>query len=385
METANNTKKPMAHHPEMPPSSIPALLECACFRPRSFTDDDAGLGQLMHDYIEPRVSHNNPLPIDGLEQGDTEDCDYMVMEILHFFRENAPGAPIAREELCEIYDEDMKLVTFGTADHVAECAAVVGLDIKSGLDFKPWLHDYRGQLKAYAMAKMQQKGMREAIWAIAWVKPRKLQVFKFTYEDCEASVFAARERRRDQHAQPQTCRFCRYCARLPECPAVNPGLALVAEADTRPLLPESILFPEKIQDITEMSRALVFCDDVISAWIKRLTEIKETVSDCGLAMSEGNDIPFYQRIVKPGQKRVDNKDGAWTLLQEQMSKEAFYEALKLSLPELAKAYARYQNANGAPVTEKDARAHVEGILDSVIVREPPKPALQRIREKKGKK
>lgn len=372
------------HHAEMPPSAIPALLECACYRPRAHSDDDASLGQLIHDYTEPRVTGEGEPVIEGLEVADIEDCDFMVTEIQHFFRENAADAKILKEVSCEIYDEEMNLITCGTADLVADSAVVVGCDIKSGLDFKPWLHDYRGQLAGYAIARMQQMGAKEAVWAIAWIKPRKMQVFKFSYEKCDAIVYAARERRRDPNAIPQVCRHCRYCARLTECPAVNPGLALVAEADARPRLPESILRPELIQDPAEMSRAMVFCDDVIGAWLKRLEEIKAAVVDCGLAMSEGNDLPFYNRIIKPGQKRIDDKDGAWTLLKDELSKEAFYEGLKLSLPELGKSFARYQESTGAKITQKAAREHVEGVLDQLIIREPPKPTLQRIKEKRGK-
>jgi hypothetical protein len=338
----------------------------------------------MHEYVNPRVADEGEPVIAGLEDSDIEDCEAIIPEIKHFFRENAGDATISSEVKIEILDENMKEITFGSADLVSNGDAVVGCDVKSGLDYKPWLHDYRGQIKAYALGRMQQKGARTAVWSIAFVRTRKIIVYQLTYEECEAAVYCAYQRKKDQYKVPQTCTHCKMCGEVIHCPAVNPGLALVVQAQKKPDLPASILHPDKITDPTEMSRAMVFCDDVLSAWIKRMTEMQDHVYDCALAMSEKTDLPFYARLVKKGTKNVKDKDGAWGLLRDCTTKEVFYSSLKMSLPELAKAYAKEQKGLGSKITEKDARKYVEGILDPVIEIGPSKNVLERTREERGR-
>jgi hypothetical protein len=104
------------------------------------------------------------------------------------------------------------------------------------------------------------------------------------------------------------------------------------------------------------------------------------------------------RRLKPGTKRVSDKDRAWTMLNPHMEKDTFYTALSLSLPSLAKAYAFEVNEKRAaelgvdmsklPRKEKlsaaRARETVEGWLDACILREPPQAVLERTKEREKK-
>lgn len=371
------------HHDTLGPSTLPAIMDCACYVSRGYSDKDAGLGSRMHEYTESFFDQS--VVLNGeLDRQDREDCDAVVEELRHFFRENAPDATVLAEQRVEIHDNQLNVQSFGTGDLLADVPdAAIGVDLKGGLDFRPWAHDYRAQVKGYALGTMQQKGVGRAIWAIAYLRPRKIFVYQLTYDECEASFWAAKRRREDPNRQPQPCSSCKYCGNLTRCAAVLPGLAIVEDSHKPPQIPASLLEPEQITDGQEMSQTAIFVDDVVKAWIKRLEEVRDRVKDTAIAMLQGGtQIPYYELGQKRGQQRVTDVDGAWTILKEQIEASTWYSGLKISVPSMARAYAEECDARGEDMTIKGARAFLDGLLDPLLVSEPPTPELKRLRERR---
>ena len=184
---------PRTHHKSLGPSSVPAIMQCACYVPR--TESDAGVdtdreyasdGTIMHAYGANVVLEKIGQPVlpfdpETIPQENSEDVDYMVGEALAFIEDNCPGTPIEVEKQVEIMDDEMKTITYGTRDiGTRNDKIVVVLDWKSGLDWNPMGHDYKPQLATYALADMRRHKVGKALCIEAYFKPRKFKHYFIT-------------------------------------------------------------------------------------------------------------------------------------------------------------------------------------------------------------
>jgi hypothetical protein len=126
--------------------------------------------------------------------------------------------------------------------------------------------------------------------------------------------------------------------------------------------------PSSITDPVKMDQALCFVREQLKPYIRRVSAIAESFEDAALALSEKSELPHFERRAK-STKSIENLPRALEL--SGLPVEAFYSALKLSIPILAAAYAQ---ANG--LKQKPARQELEGKLNEVIIGGEPTISLE---------
>jgi len=158
---------------------------------------------------------------------------------------------------------------------------------------------------------------------------------------------------------PQACFYCKLCANLLVCPAVNKRIAVIDACFPDLVSMDDNYIPEKITDPEIMSSAMVFVQSTVKPYAKRLLEMAERIEAAALSFSEKQNIPAFVRVIKNGIKKVRDINKAFAL--SGIHEDLFPRALSLSIPKLTEIYA---NENG--LTIKDARKELEGILAPVI-------------------
>jgi hypothetical protein len=325
----------------------------------------------MHEYCAC-LAKKEPYFADDLDTADRQDCEFIVKAAMDLIETNCPGAPIDVEKRVELLDSDLNVVSFGTADittHSSDLAVV--LDWKSALDFDVDGHNYREQLACYALCVMSDQNLPRALCIEAYIKPAKLYPYFITREESEAIVESIIHRQADPDRKPQPCQYCKWCADMLTCPAVNSRMALVAESfATLPAIPAKLLAPETITDPAEMGRCLIFATVTMSQYIKRLAQVADAIEAAAMGMSDsGTAIPNFKRIEKEGNKKIRDPQKAFDAVG--LPAEDFYKAVSVSLPKLAEAYG---DKNGLSV--KEARKTVEKLAAAAIGLEKPKKSLE---------
>lgn len=370
----------MNHHSTLAPSSIPAILSCACFSSRGDGDRDSDAGLEAH-RVMASLSAREPVEETTLEPGWLENCIDLSEQELAFIEENCPGAKIEIEQPCELKDNLGNLITYGTCDISArneEKKFVLILDHKGCFDFEPDTKDYSEQLKTYALCKMRQYGYDKALCVEAYISVKKMRPYWVTYADCTAVIESAIARRADPNKVPQANDFCKWCKFILDCPAVNKRIATVTTLFCDMPKPEKILNPK---DMTpeEMSVALTFARATLKKYVKKLVDVSDWIEKAALEMSDANkEIPHYARVIENGRKTVPDIDKAFRI--SGMEPKDFFSALTLSLPKLAKAYSTISG-----LKEHDARREIEGRLNEVIVVGEAKAVLERAEGPDGHK
>jgi hypothetical protein len=372
-EESRGAKMNKQHHPSLAPSSMPAIMQCACFESHSDPDRDADQGDTMHDYLALRASGGQPGSM-GLEDNVIEACDDVFDQAISFIRDNCPGQLIEPEREMVLKDDSGNVVTFGTTDVFSRGNDfVLILDWKGCLDFDASTKDYHEQLHGYALAGMRECGFKRALCIEAYIMPRKIKPYWVTYNEAAATVEYCIARRNDLNRTPQPCDYCKWCSNLLRCPAVNKRMALITTCYADLPGAESIIDPDKITDPKQMTAALTFARSA-EKYIAQIEKAIERIEDAALAMSDRNiEIPFYVRTIKQGNKEITDLGKAFLL--SGLNNDEFYTALSCSLPKLAKAYAKKTD-----LSEKNARKEIEDKLDSVIKRKPEKTTLERVSE-----
>ena len=239
-------------------------------------------------------------------------------------------------------------------------------------------------MELYALGRMQQKGLKTMQWVIGHIMPRDIKIYNFTLEGCMATRDLLIRRRADPHRKPQVCFHCQDCKFFLECPAVNPRMEIVAQCYTQLAAPEALLFPEGITDPKDMSKAIIFCEDIVKKYMKRLEDVAKRLSAAGVSLAQtGVEIPYFELKKNAGAKIIEDKDGAFRALEDKMTKDDFYKGLTISIPNLGRAYWEAQGGKKGPVTLTESKLLVEGALDSVIKRKEGSPALKRFKQAKG--
>jgi CRISPR/Cas system-associated exonuclease Cas4 (RecB family) len=361
----------MDHHPSLSPSSFPALAQCSCFKSGGSDSTDASLGRKMHEYCAC-LAKKDPYMADDLDTADRQDCEFIVKAAMDLIETNCPGSPIEIEKQVTLFDDDLNVVTFGTADvttHSKDLAVV--LDYKSALDFDVNGHNYREQLAVYALCVMREQNLPRALCIEVYIKPQKLYPYFITREEADAIVEFVIRRQADPDRKPSPCNYCKWCGNMLTCSAINSRMALVAESFAAlPAIPAKLLAPETISDPTEMARCLIFATVTMNHYIKRLVQVADAIEAAAMAMSDaGTAIPDFKRVEKEGNKKIRDPQKAFDAVG--LPAEDFFKAVSVSLPKLAEAYGE---KNGLSV--KEARKTVEKLAASAIGLEKPKKSLE---------
>ena len=377
------------HHATLSPSSFPALMECACFKSGS-DDSYSGSGTIIHDYLADLVLLGQECEVpSGIEPDHAECCRETAAKALEFCSDQIPRdvseTGLLVEQRLQLFDDSGKEITHGTADvlihfnhQVSSSRAdggVLVMDWKSDFGFNYETADYLEQTATYALMAMRKYGVRKALCVEAFVMPKRLKTYWLNYNEAAAIVECVIARRLDPERKPQPCNYCKWCADLLFCPAVNRRLAVIKELfpDLRSdseLSMVKILSPGTITDEKEMSIALTFARAILHRYAERCEKIVERINDAALLMSESKTLPGYIREVTPGRKVVTDLNRALEL--SGLTPEQFIPALTASLPKLADAYAAANGMKKAP-----ARKDLEGRITSCITVGEAKVSLER--------
>lgn len=351
---------------------MPAISECACYESRGDSDRDADQGTDIHGVMSALVD-KRPVDVRNLEQNVIDACEDVYNQAIAFIHDNCPGAPIQTEKQIVLKDDRGNVITFGTEDVFA-----LGLDFVLVLDWKGCLNydadakDYHEQTHTYALAEMRANGVKRALCIEAYIMPRKIKPYWVTYAEAAATVEHCIARRNDPNRFPQPCDYCKWCSRLLTCPGVNKRMAMIGAVFAE--LPKQIACPEEIENPRDMAVALGFARSTAKKYIDAVQKVIDRIEDAAMAMSDRNvEIPYHIRVIKPGKKSVSDIDKAFRI--SGMKQEDFFPSLTLSLPKLAKAYAKVSG-----LKEKDARKEIEGRLNEVIVIGEAKVTLERTTE-----
>jgi len=363
MNQAKDLRKPgpREHHPNLGPSSLPAILQCACYIGRGESDDDAIKGDQIHDFTQDIVAGIVPdSDLYDLDKPERESCGWAADETLTIFDIHAPGEEIRIEERLETRDVAGRVISWGYADFNGGCVVA---DLKSGLDWRPDLHYYKPQLCDYALAVMQRKNFDRVLCVELYVMPNRKREYWVTRAECEAVVAAAIMRRRNPDKYPLVNDYCKWCGRLIWCPAINALAWRTVELYAKANGQESLFAaPERINCPETMAQALTIAKKVLTPLIKR-------IEDAALKFSEKKEIPYYVRTNSNPREKIMDVRAAFNRLP--FDNKEFCRALSTTPKAVAEVY-----ADKFDVSESQARQTVNGLLDDLIVKGESNPTLK---------
>lgn len=100
----------MEHHKELPPSSAPAFLQCACYEPDPVVGKAANRGSMLHECLAAALT-GEPMPTE-LEGDDMHE----VLWAMNYILAGDAGAELRVEEKVNIQGADGREISFGHAD-----------------------------------------------------------------------------------------------------------------------------------------------------------------------------------------------------------------------------------------------------------------------------
>jgi CRISPR/Cas system-associated exonuclease Cas4 (RecB family) len=358
---------PRSHHPNLSPSALPAIMQCACFTGRGETDDDANKGNQLHDATMDITIEK--VPAAGLEKSEIEACTWAATETLAIFSQYADGEEVRMEEQLHVYNGAGKEISSGYADFNGGAVVV---DLKSGLDYRPDLHYHKPQLCDYALARMQALNIDRVLCVEVYILLMKKREYCVSKAECEAVIAAAIARRNNPDKYPLVNDFCKWCGRLIWCPAINAlawrTVELYARANGNEKLfaaPESIDCPET------MAQALTIAKKVLTPLIKR-------IEDAALKLSETKEIPYYVRTNSNPREKIVDVRAAFNRLP--FDNAEFCKTLSTTPKQVAEVYAEKFN-----LPEKQAKDTVYGLLDELIIKNESNPTLKPLLQNQTKK
>ncbi|MFA5714971.1 MAG: hypothetical protein WC998_04490 [Candidatus Paceibacterota bacterium] len=364
--------EPRPHHPNLGPSSIPAILQCACFVGRGESDDDANKGNEIHNHCQ-----NLTAGIDApttLDRGERDACGWAAGEVKAIFGTYAPGEEIRIEEKHEVKDGSGRSVSWGYSDWNG--GAVV-IDAKSGLDWRPDLHWYKPQLGTYALAIMQRSAVERVLCVELYVLPNRKREYWITKIECEAYIAAAITRRRNPEKKPVCCDYCKWCGRLIWCTAVNAlawrTVELFAQASGKA---ELFASPEQISCPETMAQAL-------TVWKKIMVPLGARIESAALALAQklkpdGKELPYYVLDNSRSRDKIVDVREAFNRLP--FDNPTFCRALETTPKRVADVYSE---VFGVP--ERQARRTVDELCGDLIVSGESNPTLKPILQNQTKK
>jgi len=361
------------HSLYLPPSSAPAIMQCACFVSRKEDTEYSSGGTQGHNLCEDIFWHREPRPHPNLDAYDVEDCQWAA-DFARDWCKRWPDVAPQTEKHLELRSDDGTIITEGTLDI---CVAGRGIaDYKMAWDYDPGKHWHKPQVGGfYALMEMRASGVESLRCLEIYVKPRKFHEYEVTYSEASAMVEAAVARRDQENAVPQPCDFCGFCAKIKDCSALNERLQSVM-ARYAPVDFEAVRDPGAIADPEVMGRVKVFCAKILKPWM-------EAVDAAALQMSETVEIPYWQRKERQGRRSVRDVQQAYMLINTKFpnfNEKAMLSCTTLSISKAGEALAKISGI-GPTAAERE----VVALLESVIDRGEPSVYLDMIVDKTKRK
>ena len=255
------------------PSSLPSLALCPGWQSAPGTTDAAERGTRIHATIADVVSGRAPVPMEA--DGEATAVRY-ALEVLSMVRQQYPEHTLRAEVAVDAGVDGVH----GTSD-------VCGVDGWGGdvlvVDWKSGWGDHGDaasslQLVAYALGARAEFGHRGgAVLYLVDLDKRTTSVCRWSSADLDAArktiqrVIAAAELHTDADLRPSK-EACRYCARLPTCPAAT-GSALSVEV---PALLVETMTPEDVgRVLDELEPRIKLAETVLAGLKQRAREMME--------------------------------------------------------------------------------------------------------------
>ncbi len=358
---------PRSHHPNLSPSSISAIFQCACYTGRGESDDDAEKGTTLHDYTQDIVAGKEPTG--KIELSEKEACAWAAEETLHIYEQYDSDEEVRIEEKLLVHDGKDRVISSGYTDFNSR---VVVVDLKSGLDYRPDLHYHEPQLKTYALSNIQRYKIDQVLCVEIYILAKKKREYWVTRSECEATIAAAIARRNNPEKYPLVNDFCKWCGRLIWCQAINKlawrTVELYAKANGQE---ELFAAPEKIDCPEAMAQALTIAKKILTPLIKR-------IEDAALKFTEDKEIPYYIRTKSNPREKIVDVRAAYNRLQ--LDNKEFCKALSTTPKAIAEVYAEKFD-----LPESQARSTIDGLLEDLVVRGESNPTLKPLLQNQTKK
>lgn len=327
---------PDLHHPTTPPSSLPAIKQCACYVPDNEGSDNefTQYGTFMHKALEDRLNGGD-WP-EGLSKQDKEDAQW-ALDYIEVHR----NGPIHTEQLLELLDESFQVVTFGSGDVISGDQL---FDFKTGQE-----RDYDAQMAAYALMVMERDSLAAMTVHVLYTKTQKAHSVRLSKAQAEEIVWPIIRGQNDPRRIPAPCDYCNWCSARLECPALNDRAQAVGAGREDWALEQ--YHTSEIISPTQMSKALELSKQ-LKTWCSAVDHHARKM------MGDGVEIPGWELGTR-NMRSVTDLVKAWEL--SGIPQDDFLRCCKVGIGDLEKAYAAAKDLKLAA-----AKREVAQVLDEVI-------------------
>ena len=303
------------HHP-LSCSKFPAWSHCGGFDGGDIDPADlthpANRGTLQHAYIEQMIKGD----VDGdlVKELTTEECEgcEWAMGFLD-------GKKAMSEHKVRYMNDDFEEVYTSTLDLQWYDEGVLNIaDIKTGEQ-----RSYAMQLAGYALASMQMEGVTECVCHEVYTKFKKVETYRFTYDDAKGQVESILATRKANVASK--CSYCGWCSHIEDCPEIVTDVVTVAEGYAD--LHLDSWHPSELTDPNQMLTALKVAK-VLEGWCK---SVKHHAND--MAIKQGLPIPGTKVKTRKGKQSLTDVNEAFSL--SGFTPEEFMSVCTVSVPNLA--------------------------------------------------
>lgn len=412
------------HHKKKSPSSLPAKNECI-----HFESGEAGLparkGSILHKCFE-YGAQGLAIPsswsqfeeadqkelLDGgvlesdFESIETSDLDGIVWAleevssiIQNLFDENRSLAELVGagelelERMVHVYGSDFAEITFGSLDLGFRTLIV---DLKTGE-----IRNYREQMSAYSLAKMQENPDLESLIVVElYSKKRRSVVYEITLQEAEDLIFELSDRIDAGEEEPNPCSYCNWCknSQFGACSKIKERAIAVQE--NRDDFPKDISFRSSellstalaaLQDFQEnpddeekkialdkCAGELSFLWEAAKAATSFLSGVEHSIKS---AIESGIKVPGLKTSNRSGKSTITDATEAFRI--SRLDQESFLGAVSISSTKLAELIGN--PATLTSIFEKEGLPIPEEFLGKkkTLLKGNAKKALDHILEKKG--
>lgn len=346
-------------HAELSPSKFPAWEKCPCFESGE-VGEAANKGTIEHNVLEAMMLGKQPE--EKLSDEDLEKVTWAYEYVTEMAkRHEVKPAEIQVEEEVHVVDEEMNEITYGTLDIAFRD---VIFDYKSGQ-----MRDYSGQMKCYALGRMQARNLNK-VWAIIlYGRFKKADPIELTMQECLDYVKTMKERIEDPEKKPAKCQYCSWCKHK-NCPEVTKDVMTVGKAGMSKQMAQRLnkLVKKPIDDLTPVEmNTLMPLAEAVGGWSEAMK------GHCKSMLWSGKELENYQLKTKKGSLTINDQAKAKKLCG--LSEKEYLAACNTTPTKLATALRASKDSK--KMTVKEAKAEMYERLDSVTFSTPDTKSLER--------
>ena len=284
-------KRARGHHPTLSPSAFPKLNLCIEYWPNPVVGKAADRGTDLHAQIEKHHTHGTPISNPDAASAYARAKGYIS---------DVRGV----EQTLQLIDEDMKEVTFGTADMWGyHEGSLVLVDYKSGTRSDP--RSYLEQMAVYALMLMERTGEESCISVIVGIDTGNDHIESWTLENAREIVFGIIDRVQAKMEPANVNQYCKWCAKKSTCPTrLSPAIEVISSTEIVPSEMRAMEFTKEWITASPSNAARF-----LKAY-KRLQEVVEDIDPSGIvksALEAGEVVEGFDLQHRKGSSRIDTK------------------------------------------------------------------------------